>query len=80
MISGPQIRSARALLGMSAKELAKRSSVSWATVQRFEQVTEIPVTRVNTLVRVQETLEAAGIEFIGDPISSPGVRLHRQRN
>jgi predicted transcriptional regulator len=75
MISAAQIRAARALIGMSADDLASRSGVSWATVQRFESAYGIPPSRGGTLERVKATLERAGIEFIGDPIKSPGVQL-----
>jgi len=35
----------------------------------------IPPSRGGTLERVQAALEAEGIEFLGDPETSPGVRL-----
>lgn len=75
VISGAQIRAARGLLGKSSKELALLTGVSWATVKRFEEVQSVPVSRAGTLDRVKAALEAAGIEFIGDPVTSPGVRL-----
>ena len=77
MASAAQIRAARALLGISAAELAKRADVNWKTVQRFETSDGVPPNRAGTLDRVVETLEAAGIEFVGDPVTSPGVRLRR---
>jgi predicted transcriptional regulator len=79
MISGAQIRAARALLGMSATELSKLAGVGWSTVQRFESSNEIPVNRGGTLARIQETLESRGIVFLGDPKNSPGVRLRRTK-
>jgi len=75
MISGAQIRSARALLGISVEELSQLSSVSWATIQRFESAGCVPKSRSGTLERVVVALEAAGIRFIGDPLTSPGVQL-----
>ena len=77
MISGAQIRAARVLLGITAAELAKRALVDWSTVQRFEAGDGIPRSRSGTLQRIQETLEAAGIVFFGDPVASPGVQLQR---
>ena len=77
MISGAQIRAARALLDITAAELAKRAQVDWATIQRFESTDGIPPSRSGTLKRIKETLEAAGINFIGDPESAPGVQLNR---
>lgn len=78
MIAAAQIRAARALVGLTADDLADRAGLSWATVQRFEAAEGIPPSRSGNLGKVQSALEAAGIEFIGDPITSPGVRLRRR--
>lgn len=75
MVSGRQIRAARGLLNFSAEHLGAMASVGWATIQRFEGVDGIPPSRGGTLERVKEALETAGVEFIGDPVHSPGVRL-----
>jgi transcriptional regulator with XRE-family HTH domain len=75
MISAAQIRAARGLLGISAAELADRSGVDWATVQRFENAAGVPKSRSGTIARVKDALEAAGVVFLGDPIVSPGVQL-----
>jgi predicted transcriptional regulator len=77
MPSGPQLRAARALLGISAQDLAKLSDVGWATIQRYEANSGVPAGQLEKLGQVVRALEAAGIEFIGDPIASPGVRLRR---
>lgn len=78
MISSKQIRAARGLLKISAAELADMADVTWKTVQRFEAADGVPPSRAGTLERVQKALEDAGIEFLGDPISTPGVRLKRR--
>lgn len=78
MPSASQIRAARALLGISAVELANDAGVTWKTVQRFESAQGVPASRSGTLERVRAALEAAGVEFIGDPVTSPGVRLTRK--
>ena len=75
MISAAQIRGARALLRISAQELAILADLNWKTIQRFEAAEGIPPSRSGTLQRVKDALEEAGVEFIGDPIASPGVRL-----
>lgn len=75
MPSGPQIRAARALLGISAQDLAQVSDVGWATIQRYEAVSGIPKGQPEKLAAIVRALEDAGIEFLGDPIKSPGVRL-----
>lgn len=78
MISAAQIRSARALLGISASDLGELANVGWATVQRFEAADGVPASRGGTLERIENALEEAGIEFLGDPVASPGVRLKRR--
>lgn len=78
MPSGPQIRAGRALVGISAEELARLADVTWKTVQRFESAEGIPPNRSGTLARIKAALEAKGVEFLGDPERSPGVRLRRK--
>lgn len=78
-VSGVQIRAARALLGISSRTLSEWSNVGWATIRRFEEVDGVPPSRGGTLYRIRSALEEAGIEFIGDPLTSPGVRLRRER-
>ncbi len=78
MITGMQIRSARAALRWSAERLSKEAGVGIQTVNRMEQTNEQPASHTSTLKLVKMTLEAAGIEFIGSPEDGPGVRLHRK--
>ena len=80
MISANQIRAARGLLGISAADLASRAEVTWKTIQRFESSDGIPASRAGTLERVKKAFEQAGIEFLGDPLKSPGVRLSARRD
>jgi transcriptional regulator with XRE-family HTH domain len=68
MITGLQIRAARAILRWTVRDLAKISGLSFPTVNRLEQEDGIPAAR-------SQSLEAAGIEFIGTPDESPGVRF-----
>ena len=79
MVSGAQIRAGRGLLDWSTQQLAQRAGVGWSTVKRFEDVDQIPNSRSDTLSKIQEALEAAGIEFIGDPTTSPGVQLRKRK-
>ena len=79
MITGLQIRAARAALGWSATELAKRSNIAMKTVARLEQTDGVPASHSSTLIEIQKTLEAAGIEFIGTPEEGPGIRLRKPR-
>ena len=77
MITGSQIRSARAALRWSVQELADRSGISIQTIKRLEVVEGIPQSRVQTPLDIKSALEAAGIEFIGTPVDRPGIRLSR---
>jgi transcriptional regulator with XRE-family HTH domain len=80
MITGSQIRSARAALNWSAAELARKCRVSLRTIQRLELIDGVPESRSSTLLGVQSVFEAAGIEFIGSPTDRPGVRLVVERS
>ncbi len=77
MITGLQIRAARAALRISAVELAAKAGVGEQTIKRFEASEGIPPSRSSTLLDVKRTLEFAGIEFIGTPDDGPGIRLRR---
>lgn len=79
MISGPQIRAGRSLLGWSSQDLAQKAEVGWSTVKRFEDNDTVPNSRAGTLEKIVSVLEAEGIEFIGDPVTSPGVRLRARK-
>ena len=76
MISSEQIKAGRNMLGWSATELAQRAGVGAATVKRYEQQSGIPASNSKVLMALKTTLEAAGIEFTGDPLKNPGVTLN----
>jgi len=77
-LSGKQIRMARAALEWSVQELSNVSSVSTSTIKRIEASgAEIQATPAN-LKLIRETLEAAGVEFIGAAGDGPGIRLWRE--
>lgn len=79
MITAPQLRAARALLGIDQRGLASLAGVSLPTIQRMEASEGTVRGVVGTLVKVVEALEAAGIELIGEGQPSRyegrGVRL-----
>jgi transcriptional regulator with XRE-family HTH domain len=73
VITPMQVRMARAALGWGVRDLGKRAGISANTVSRFENGFGA---MVDTLVRIQETLETAGVVFISaDQQGGPGVRL-----
>jgi hypothetical protein len=41
----------------------------------MEVMDGVPSGQVRTLIAIKETLETAGVEFIGTPENDPGVRL-----
>jgi ribosome-binding protein aMBF1 (putative translation factor) len=73
MITGAQIRKARALLGWPAYRLARRIKLPTETIHRAESVEGEPPLTIERLVAIQRGLEAAGVVFTnGD---EPGVKL-----
>ncbi len=78
MLTGAQIRAARALLKWSGQRLAEESGVSYPALQRAEAVEGLPNMQVRNLAAIKGALEAAGCVFIDGPYSGdggPGVRL-----
>lgn len=79
MLTGPQIRAARALLGWTTQRLADASGVHYTTLSKAEQAEGVPNVRATTLAAVQQAFEAAGVQFISHGEyrghGGPGVRL-----
>ena len=78
MISGKQIRAARALLNWSGQELAEKCDISLKTLRRYEPQEGVPAGNTKVLEAIQNCLENEGIEFFGDPIKGPGVSLKQK--
>ena len=72
MITSLQMRAARALLGIDQRQLAELSGVSLPTVQRMEASTGNVRGVVDTLTKVVEAFDRAGIELIGENVASLG--------
>jgi transcriptional regulator with XRE-family HTH domain len=80
MIFAPQIRAGRALLGWSQLELAEAASVGVATVRRLEAAETQIRGSVESVWKIQQALEAAGVEFIREEGGKgPGVRLKQSQ-
>jgi len=80
MITAAQLRAARALLGIDQKTLAKLAGISVPTIQRMEASTGNVRGVVESLTKVVDALNRAGIELIYDgAISSEGGRGVRLR-
>ena len=79
MITSFQMRAARALLGIDQKTLAELAGVSLPTIQRMEASTGNVRGVVETLMKVVDSFDRAGVELIGEQARSDsggrGVRL-----
>lgn len=73
VITGRHIRAARALLGLSQSELAKKAKVALRTLSRMEETDGAVSARTATLNNIVAALEKAGVEFLNG--NQPGVRL-----
>jgi transcriptional regulator with XRE-family HTH domain len=70
MITAAQLRAARALLGIDQKKLAELAGVSVPTIQRMEASQGNVRGVVDSLTKVVDALNLAGIELIGDDAQS----------
>ena len=77
-MTSEQIKMARAALDWSIDVLAEKTDVSSRTIKRIEAQVGIPAATEANLRLIRETLQDAGIEFIGDEGDGPGVRLWRE--
>jgi len=81
MITAAQLRAARALLGVDQRQLAELSGLSVPTIQRMEASDGVIRGNVDSLMKLIGGLQAAGIELIGDGMTSQGGgRGVRMRN
>jgi predicted transcriptional regulator len=84
MMTSGQLKAARALLGMDQKRLAVLAEVSLPTIQRMEASDGVVRGTVETLTKVIEALNRAGVDLIGDNARSEGggrgVRLREPSN
>lgn len=78
VITGHQIRAARAFLNWNASETGKKAGLTRETIERLERSNDIPASRTQSLLELQKAFETAGIEFIGGPGEGPGVRFWKK--
>jgi len=72
MISAAQMRAARALLGIDQRQLADLAGVSVPTIQRMEASDGQVRGNVDSLVKVIEALQQAGVDLIAEGSASEG--------
>lgn len=78
VLTGSQIRAARALLKWSAHDLAIKCGVSYAAIQRAESVEQMPNMQSRNLAAIKSALEAGGVVFLDagqNRDGGPGARL-----
>lgn len=72
MITSAQVRAARALLGLDQRHLAEAAGLSLPTIQRMESSDGLVRGNVDSLFKLVEALDRAGVELIGDGATSSG--------
>lgn len=78
--TGNQIKAARALAELNQAELAAKAGVNVNTIRAMEaRGNDILVSGMDTVAKVQNALEAAGVVFIPENGGGAGVRLARPR-
>jgi transcriptional regulator with XRE-family HTH domain len=79
MITGNQLRAARALLSIDQRQMAELANLSVPTIQRMEASDGVIRANVDSLMKLVSALESAGIELINPGAASAmggrGVRL-----
>ncbi len=78
MVTIEQLRAARGLLGWSQSDLAARAGLSLPTVKRLEAGFG-PRVSDEARRKLQQAIEAAGIQFIDENGGGSGVRFQMKR-
>ena len=80
MITGAQVRAAKALLGWSGNDLAEKAGIGLSTIRRIEGCDGLlEAASIKTLQAIQKALELGGVEFLGTSEDNPGVRLKTRK-
>lgn len=79
MLTGEQIRAARALLRMDQSALALASGVSLPTIKRLEAIAGPISANTTTEAALRRALTDAGAILIDENGEGPGVRLKKDR-
>lgn len=72
MLVGVQVKMARAALGWASTDLAKKAKISPTTVLKYEGGGGV---HSATLEKLETVLRQAGITFLEDDGTGPGVRV-----
>ncbi len=77
MLTGAQMRAARALIKMRQVDLAKAADLSEETIKRLEKDSGPVQSTANNAAAIQKALEAAGVVFLPENGNGPGVALRK---
>lgn len=75
LLTGEQIRAARALLRIEQRELAEAAGVSLETIKRLEKQRGTVAANLSTVQAIRDAIRAAGVDLIEKNGGGPGVRL-----
>jgi transcriptional regulator with XRE-family HTH domain len=79
LVTGPQLRAARAMAGLDQLDLASTAGVSANTIRKLEaEPGEFRAAKVATVRALERELERAGIELIADR-DTVGVQMRRPK-
>lgn len=76
LVTGAQLRAARAMVGIGQDLLAAEARVTPTTVRRLEAMDDELRAHRNTIRALQEALENRGIVFLDH--DEPGLRMRRR--
>ena len=80
MLTGEQIRAARALLRWEQERLARAADISVPTIKRLEKMAGTVSGQLRTIQAIKAALEAAGVVFIQENGGGAGVRLAKRED
>jgi transcriptional regulator with XRE-family HTH domain len=78
MLTGEQLRGARAMLRIDQRRLAELSGVSVETIKRLESKIGRLSAITGTIEKLCRALEHAGIVFVDENGHGPGVRMRKK--
>lgn len=79
IVTGEQLRAARAMSRIEQADLAAKAGVSVDTVKRLERTVGPISANVATMNAVVSVLEASGVIFVEENGEGPGVRLRKTK-
>jgi transcriptional regulator with XRE-family HTH domain len=77
VLTGEQIRAARALARWDQNTLAEAAGISAPTIKRLEQIVGPISANTNTEAAIRRAFAEVGVLFIDENGEGPGVRLRK---